>query len=177
MRAKRKQPAPTIKNATSPQRNWLAGMALIVLTLLAFSNSFHTGLTLDNQVLLTGDPRIREATRQHIGQIFEHTFWWPNGEAGIYRPLTTISFLFNYAILGNGSQPAGYHWINFLLHAGNVLLVFVLMRRLLGSFRISLFIAALWAVHPVLTESVTNIIGRADLLAGLAVLARISHAE
>ena len=30
--------------------------------------------------------------------------------------------------------------------------------------------AALWAVHPVLTESVTNIVGRADLLAGMAVL-------
>jgi tetratricopeptide (TPR) repeat protein len=31
--------------------------------------------------------------------------------------------------------------------------------------------AALWAVHPVLTESVTNIVGRADLLAAFGVLA------
>jgi tetratricopeptide (TPR) repeat protein len=127
-------------------------------------------LALDNQVLVTGDPRIREASVHNVGLILQHTFWWPNGEAGIYRPLTTLSYLFNYSILGNGSQPAGYHWINFLLHAGNVLLVFALMLRLLGGCRVPLFIAALWAVHPVLTESVTNIVGRADLLAGMAVL-------
>ena len=126
-------------------------------------------------MLITGDPRIQEATAHNVSQIFQHTFWWPNGEAGIYRPLTTLSFLFNYAILGNGTAPAGYHWINFLLHAANVLLVFGLCLRLFNrmpdrAFPLALSTAALWAVHPVLTESVTNIIGRADLLAGMAVL-------
>jgi tetratricopeptide (TPR) repeat protein len=147
-----------------------------VLTLLAFSNSFSAGLALDNQLLITGDPRIQEASAHNVSEIFEHTFWWPNGEAGIYRPLTTLSFLFNYAILGNGTAPAGYHWINFLLHAVNVLLVFALSRRLFTrtqnrAFPLALFTSALWGVHPVLTESVTNIVGRADLLAGMAVLA------
>ncbi|HEY6987208.1 MAG TPA: DUF1736 domain-containing protein, partial [Bryobacteraceae bacterium] len=156
--------------APRPPRYGAGALVLIALAALAFSNSFTAGLALDNQALVTGDPRIREVTSQNVGQILSHTFWWPNGEAGIYRPLTTLSFLFNYAVLGNGSQPAGYHWINFLLHAGNVLLVFMLMLRLLGGFRAPLLIAAVWAVHPVLTESVTNIVGRADLLAGMAVL-------
>src|SRR5258706_14206441 len=160
-----------------PQRRyWLAGLALIVLTLLAFSNSFSAGLALDNQLLITGDPRIRDTSAGNVSQIFQHTFWWPNGEAGIYRPFTTLSFLFNYAILGNGAAPAGYHWINFLLHAINVLLVFGLSLRLFNrmpdrAFLLALSTAALWAVHPVLTESVTNIVGRADLLAAMAVLA------
>ncbi len=35
------------------------------------------------------------------------------------------------------------------------------------------FVAAIWAVHPVSTEAVTNIIGRADLLAALGVLAAL----
>jgi len=160
-----------------PQRRyWLAGLTLLVLTLLAFSNSFSAGLALDNQLLITGDPRIQSPSDSHVSQVFQHTFWWPNGEAGIYRPFTTLSYLFNYAILGNGPAPAGYHWINFLLHAANVLLVFALCLRLFNSmtgraFPLALSTAALWAVHPVLTESVTNIIGRADLLAGMAVLA------
>src|SRR5208283_3167162 len=71
---------------------------------------------------------------------------------------------------GNAQEPAGYHWINFLLHLGNVLLVYALARRLLREFWPSFFAAALWAVHPVLTESVTNIIGRSDLLSAMAVL-------
>jgi hypothetical protein len=37
--------------------------------------------------------------------------------------------------------------------------------------RLALALAAVWAVHPVLTESVTNIVGRADLLAAFGVLA------
>jgi hypothetical protein len=153
-------------------RYWLASVALIGLMLLAYSDSFGAGLALDNRMLITGDSRIREATSHNFTQILQHTFWWPNGEAGIYRPFTTLSFLLNYAILGNGIDPAGYHWINILLHGVNVLLVFALALRLLpgAPFRVSLFIAAIWAVHPVLTESVTNIVGRADLLAATAVL-------
>lgn len=168
--------APESGASRPRQRYWLAATTLLGLTLLAFSNSFSAGLALDNRLLITGDPRVREASVSNVRQIFEHTFWWPNGEAGIYRPFTTLSFLFNYAILGNGAVPGGYHWINFLLHAVNVLLVFAislcLFRRMADrAFPIAFSTAALWAVHPVLTESVTNIVGRADLLAGMAVLA------
>jgi hypothetical protein len=140
------------------------------LTLLVYLNSFAAGFALDNRGLLLADPRIRAVTAQNIRDIFLHTYWWPTGEAGIYRPLATLSYLLNYAILGNGIHPAGYHAINLLLHSLNVLLAFALLLRLLGGFGLPLSIAAVWAVHPVLTESVTNIIGRADLIAGAAVL-------
>src|SRR5580700_9286093 len=157
-------------DARDSRRYYLAALlALGLLTLLAFSNSFSTGFALDNQVLLLGDTRIQAATADNIALIIHHTYWWPNGESGLYRPLTTLSYLLNYAILGSGASPAGYHWINFFLHAANVFLVFTLLRRL-ASLRTAFFVALLWAVHPVLTESVTNIVGRADLLAGFAVL-------
>ena len=148
---------------------WVA-LGLCLLTLLAYSNSFVAGFALDNRGLILEDARIREASPENLALIFQHTYWWPYGESGLYRPLTTLSYLFNYATLGEGTAPAGYHWFNFLLHAGNVLLVYALGLRLApGGWRPA-WIAAIWAVHPLLTESVTNIVGRADLLAGLAVL-------
>jgi len=150
-------------------RHALAALALCVLTLLAYSNSFDGGLVLDNKVLLL-DPRIREATPQNVALIFQHTYWWPTGEAGLYRPFTTLSYLFNYPVLGEGDQLFGYHAINLLLHLGNVLLAYALALRLVRRFWPSVFIAAVWAVHPASTESVTNIVGRADLLAAMAVL-------
>lgn len=176
-----------------PLRHLAVGFVLCAITLLAYSNSFNAGFAMDSRRLLLDDPRIREATAQNIGLIFQHTYWWPIGEAGLYRPFTTLSYLFNYAILGNQNHPAGYHWINFFLHAANALLVYLLALRLLGTggqvrgarFEVRgedaglaprtshlepAFIAGLWAVHPVLTESVTNIVGRADLLAGLAIV-------
>ena len=173
---KRKKKPVTVQTAeTRPfqldrWRSVLAAAALTLLTFLAFSNSFSAGFVLDNKGLLLHDPRIRKLTGENIRLILQHTYWWPTGEYGLYRPFTTLSYLFNYAVLGNANEPAGYHWINFLLHLGNVLLLYALARRLLREFWLSFFAAALWAAHPVLTESVTNMIGRSDLLSAMAVL-------
>src|SRR5437868_2857712 len=146
-----------------------AAFTLVALALLAYGNSFHAGFTLDNGLIIR-DARVFEATRANIELILRHTLWWPIAETGLYRPLTKLSFLFNYAVLGNGERPEGYHVVNFILHAGNIWLAFALALRLVRRFWPALFIAGLWAVHPVLTESVTNLVGRADLLAGMAVL-------
>jgi len=161
-----------MKKPVQSQRGRSLGAAalLAALAFLAYANSFSAGFVLDNRALLLQDPRIREFTAENLRLIFQHTYWWPTGEVGLYRPFTTLTYLFNYAVLGNGTDPAGYHWVNFLLHLGNVFLVLALARRLLRDFWPSFFAAALWAVHPVLTESVTNMIGRADLLAAAAIL-------
>jgi protein O-mannosyl-transferase len=85
----------TIPGATHDYaRRLFVVLALGVLTLLAFSNSFQAGFVLDNKGLLL-DPRIREVTPENIALIFGHTYWWPTGEAGLYRPFTTLSYLFN----------------------------------------------------------------------------------
>ena len=144
--------------------------ALLVLILLAYSDSFSAGFALDNKGLILEDTRIRAVTTDNIDRILQHTYWWPVGESALYRPFTTLGYLFNYAVLGNTNHPAGYHWINLLLHAGNAMLMWALARRLGAGELQSALMAGLWAVHPVLTESVTNIVGRADLLAGMALL-------
>ncbi len=159
----------SLRDLAVRRRHLLVGLGLCLLTLAVYSNSFGAGFAMDNRGLILQDARIRAATAENIDLIFGHTYWWPYGESGLFRPVTTLSYLFNYAILGNGEHPAGYHWVNFLLHAGNVLLVYALGLRL-ASKRSAAWTAALWAVHPVLTESVTNMVGRADLLAGMAVL-------
>ena len=62
----------------------------------------------------------------------------------MYRPVTTLWYLFNYAILSNGDRAAGYHSINPALHFGNVLLVYCLALRLIGSAWPAALIAAVW---------------------------------
>jgi len=160
------------KKPADPSRHLhlFAIAALCLLTLAAYFNSFGSGFVFDNQRLLLMDPRIGDFSPENIGLILRHTYWWPSYESGLYRPVATLSYLFNYAVLGDGENPAGYHWINLLLHLGNVLLVYALARRLLRGIWPAGFAAAIWAVHPVLTESVTNIAGRPDLMAGMTVL-------
>jgi protein O-mannosyl-transferase len=143
---------------------------LILLTLVVYGNTLGLGFALDAVSLVKGDPRVRAVTAENVGLILRNDYWWPSSVDMLYRPVTTASFLFNYAVLGNGERARGYHAVNVLLHGINALLVFHLAALIFREKRIAFFAAALWALHPVTTESVANIAGRADLLAAAFVL-------
>jgi tetratricopeptide (TPR) repeat protein len=177
IRAAQPLPSPTPQQIviqrirSAPQIKHLAvAAALFVVVLAAYSNSFRGGFPMDNDPILLQDPRIQQATTENVVLIFSHSYWWTPPEKGLYRPLTTLTYLWNYAILGDGTQSEGYHEFNFLLHFFNVLLCYGIALSVMRKFWPAVFVAALWAVHPILTESVTNIIGRADLLAAFGVL-------
>lgn len=97
----------------------------------------------------------------------------PNFSAHYYRPLTVASYLIDRALFGE--SPFGFHLTVLLAHAAAAALLFLLARKLLPAGRDSAFPALagslLFAVHPVLTESVCWIAGRADVLAAGALLA------
>lgn len=124
----------------------------------------------DNAAIIAQDPRIRSATMANLAAIFHGGYWYQSPGSGLYRPLTTLSYLVNFAILGGGLNPSGYHWVNLLIHLANAALVYALGMLLIGRAGPAFALALLWGVHPILTEGVTNIVGRADLLAGLGVL-------
>jgi protein O-mannosyl-transferase len=146
-------------------------LLLLIVVLMAYCNSFDAGLVFDNVPVISEDARIRAVTPENIQHILTGQYWYFNQTSGLYRPLTTFSYLLNYAVLGNEARPAGYHWINLALHETNVLLVYGLGILIFADPILALALAAIWGVHPLLTESVTNIVGRADLLAAFGVLA------
>jgi tetratricopeptide (TPR) repeat protein len=164
------EPAPTPKLPAEWRRHVYFILTIWALALIAYSNSFHAELTLDNRPAIQDDPRIRTAAIPNVHAIWSSGYWMDNSSPDLYRPLTTLSYLFNYSVLGNRENPLGYHWINFLLHAANALLVYCVALAVFRDSARSLALAALWAAHPVLTESVTNIVGRADMLAAGSVL-------
>jgi tetratricopeptide (TPR) repeat protein len=90
---------------------------------------------------------------------------------GLYRPFTTLTYLVDYAVLGHADRPFGYHAANLGLHLACVALVYALVWELVRRTWPAAVAAALFGLHPVATEAVTNIVGRADLLATLGVLA------
>jgi hypothetical protein len=165
------EPAPA---ATPKDRSWrthvLPAAALCALALVAYSNSFGTGFPFDNGTIILKDARVHSSTPENLHLIWTQEYWYGSTTTGLYRPLTTLSYLFNYTVLGNRDHPAAYHVINFVLHAVNLLLVYILGLIVFRNRIAALSMAALWGVHPILTESVTNIVGRADLLAALGVL-------
>jgi hypothetical protein len=60
--------------------------------------------------------------------------------------------------------------VNLLLHWANAWLAILLVRDVSGRAWVALISAAVLASHPLTVESVTNVVGRADLLAGASIL-------
>jgi protein O-mannosyl-transferase len=93
----------------------------------------------------------------------------PTGTYDYFRPLLTLTFEVDKYV--GGVQESFMHLVNILLHTLNVILVFMLARRFAIFVRredilLPFLSAALFALHPLNTEAVNWIAGRADLLAG-----------
>jgi protein O-mannosyl-transferase len=80
------------------------------------------------------------------------------------RPLTELAFWLNEAIFGR--SPMSWHAVDLLLHLAVVALVYDVLRKLIGD-RAGLIAAAIFAVHPMMTEPVAYVFARATLLATL----------
>ncbi len=133
-------------------------MAVLVgLPFLAFGQSLLQGFApIDDLFLVVQNLAIRGPTLEHLKAAFT-TF-----DPELYIPLTLVSFQLNY--LTSGLAPWSYHLINILLHGTNALLLFLILKKITGAPRASLFAAALFAVHPLNTEAVVWITARKDLL-------------
>src|SRR5262245_33628212 len=154
--------------ASKRQRPWLAFVPIALLIGLAYSNSLQGELFYDNRPTILEDPRIRDVSG--ADEIFGTTYWYGK-RSTLYRPLTTTSYLVNYALLGSGPAPFTYHLVNLLLHVATAALLFALTLPLLRSTFAAALAAILFGLHPIATEAVSNVVGRADQLAAFGVLA------
>lgn len=143
----------------------------VLVTLLAaavYANAVGNGFALDDVPLVRDNPTLRSVG--DLPRLLVSPYWPDSGRvSGLYRPVTTASLALNRALTGDGA--AGFHVVNVGLHALVTCLVWVWARRAGVHYGTALLAAALFAVHPVHTEAVANIAGRAELLAALFVLA------
>src|SRR5689334_14916595 len=83
----------------NPRLIWL-GLLIGLLTFAAYGNSFSGDLVLDSAVLIEQDPRLRDVTSENFAKILSKPYWWPSVESDLYRPVTTLTYLVNYAVFG-----------------------------------------------------------------------------
>ena len=154
-----------------------AGVAALV-----HLNSIAGDIIWDDRVAVTGNPDVRGD--RPIDDVLVHDFWGqpmnaPDSHKS-YRPLAVLSYRLNYAV--HGAAPAGYHAVNVFLHA---LVCYLLVHFAATLFRrehdggadAALCAGLLFATHPVHTEAVCALVGRADLLCAAFSLAGLAHYE
>jgi tetratricopeptide (TPR) repeat protein len=148
---------------------WLPPAGLVLALILAYANTLHAPFLFDDTGAVLHNPTIRRLDSLAI-------FLPPaDGSTTTGRPVVNASFAFNYAV--SGENVWSYHALNLAIHAAAALALFGLVRRTLASLSLNLSsfnraaaalaAAALWALHPLQTESVTCIAQRTESLCGL----------
>lgn len=149
---------------------WLSGLAIAVVALVAYANSFSGAFVFDDLPTIIRNESLRNLSE--VGKVLSP----PLDSTVSGRPVANLTFAINYAI--GGLNPRGYHAGNLLIHILAGLTLFGVVRRtlLLAALRahfetvatsLALAAAILWAVHPLQTESVTYIVQRVESLLGL----------
>jgi protein O-mannosyl-transferase len=166
-------PLPTAEKTTLGWDRFSVRLLTVILLaaglFAAYRNSFEVPFLLDDEDSIVKNPSLDSIA----------TALFPRGDSGSTvsgRPLLNLSFALHRTL--GADNLAGYHAGNLLIHFIAALCLFGIIRRTLQQPMLSAryaghatplagVAAALWALHPVQTESVTYLIQRAESLVGL----------
>ena len=123
------------------QRNWLCALLLIALVFIAYARVLGAGFIWDDESHLTQNPCI-------VGPLGLKEIWTTT--RAVYYPLVLTTFWALHKFVG--LNPAPYHILNVLMHAGSAVLLWRVLRQL--QVRGAWLGAALWALHPIMVQSV-----------------------
>jgi protein O-mannosyl-transferase len=125
----------------SERRPWLWGLLLIAFVFIAYAPVFHAGFIWDDESHLTLNPCI-------VGPLGLKEIW--TSTQAVYYPLVLTTFWVLHKFVG--LNPLPYHILNVVMHAGSAGLLWRVLRQL--GVRGAWLGAALWALHPVMVQSV-----------------------
>ncbi len=136
------------------------GITLIIFaTIIAYIPALRSGFVWDDKALTenpfirTGDGLLKIWTEPSAVSEYEKHYW----------PLVYSMFWIEYHLWG--LNPFGYHLVNVLLHIANAIVLWLLLMRL--KIKGAILASAIFALHPVHTESAAWVIERKDVLSCL----------
>ena len=143
------------------ERTLLLSLILVAAVLVAYSPITHNGFVrYDDDEYITENPHVQAgltgATVKWAFTSYDHANW---------IPLSWLSHALDYEMFGLNAE--GHHYVSVLIHAGNAVLLFLLLQSATGLRWRSLMVAALFALHPVNVESVAWAAERKNVLSML----------
>ena len=117
----------------------------------------HPFVNYDDDRYITENPHV------HNGLTWRTITWaFTATEQGNWHPLTWLSHALDYQLFHQ--NPAGHHFTSLLIHAANAVLLFLFLMYATRRLGPSLFVAALFALHPINVESVAWVAERKNVL-------------
>ncbi|XP_058298423.1 protein O-mannosyl-transferase TMTC1 isoform X7 [Hylobates moloch] len=163
----------------TPSRRWGCGIApagaaalLAGASCLCYGRSLQGEFVHDDVWAIVNNPDVRPGAPLRWS-IFTNDFWGKgmaeNTSHKSYRPLCVLTFKLN--IFLTGMNPFYFHAVNVILHClVTLVLMYTCDKTVFKNRGLAFVTALLFAVHPIHTEAVAGIVGRADVLACLLFL-------
>lgn len=149
--------APTGRSRRRRQSLTISAASLVLFTAVAYLPALHGGFVFDDGTYIVNNPNVSSGlTPESVRWAFT-TFY-----AGNWHPLTWLSHMLDAQLFG--LRPLGHHLVGVIFHLANCVLLHRVLYRLTGSPGRSLFVAALFALHPMHVESVAWVAERKDVL-------------
>lgn len=157
-----------IKQHTQKKISSLTVKLALLLGLISFAiyaNTLKNGFALDDNIVLKENTLVSKGI-QSIPALLStpHLRGYSIISNDTYRPLSLVTFAVEFEFFG--FDPFPYHFINILLYAGCVILLFLFLNRFFERRKtfVSFIAALLFTMHPIHTEVVANIKSRDELL-------------
>jgi len=163
---------PRSSGSHSGGSRWTDYAAIAAIAAICYAGTLSGGFVFDDVEIIVQNPLVTGPDAA-LSEIFTSHYWQhviPSGN--LYRPLTILSYRLNAAV--DGLEPAGYHAVNVILHLLCACLLLPIARGLSFGRGGALAGAAIFAAHPIHTEAVAGVVGRADLLAAAGVLGALA---
>lgn len=138
-------------------RDFIIVFALAALVFGAFLQVLGHEFVYDDGIYIVKNPHLQKG-------LTSESFAWAltTTRGASWHPVTWLSHLADCGLFG--FDPAGHHLVNLLLHMVNTAFVFLVLKRMTGAVGCSVFVAALFGVHPLHIESVAWVSERKDVL-------------
>jgi Flp pilus assembly protein TadD len=132
---------------------WLGASLLVIAVFIAYRPAASGAFIWDDDDHVALNPNLRWA-----GGL--NNIWFHPTRSPQYYPVTFTSFWIEYHLWGGDTR--GYHEVNILLHAASALMLWRILKRLRVPG--AALAAAIFALHPVMVESVAWITERKNTL-------------
>ena len=123
------------------RRDWFLALLLIALVFIAYAQVLRAGFIWDDESHLTQNPCV-------VGPLGLKEIWTTT--QAVYYPLVLTTFWALHKFFG--LNPLPYHLLNISFHVASAILLWRILQvlRVRGAW----LGAALWALHPVMVQSV-----------------------
>lgn len=148
--------------ADSSRQLWVLRLAILVLAVGPALGLLRHEFTFDSLLIIRDNAAVHSLAAPW--ELFAQQYWPPPYIGGLYRPLSILLFSMEWAVGGGG--PLLFHAVSIVLYAWLCLAVYRLVRLVLPPLA-AWAAAALFAVHPVHTESVAVAVNQSELLVAL----------